>query len=521
MSGSHLSPSGTGGFELTFLGTSSQGGARRFPSCLALRLRGTASSEVWLFDAGEGAIAQLQRSNMRVGLVRNIFVTHLHGDHLYGLPGLVMSILGRRDVPNMEDVTLDVYGPQGVRAFLRTSLGVAGFRIPRKGALRINELIWPSDYGGNHVKVRHQQARPYWRCAVKRLPFESPSRDISASLKDGKYTYILFGQEESEESEDGKKWNEENLPVDGRRWIGSGPASVVAAPVLHTVPTYAFGVTENVVTRRFNKTKLQDLGIPTDGRKEVRQLFQKWLAGETATWKGKNIEVDHILQDGRAPRTMCVIGDTFDASGASHIAKKVDVLVHEATNVAAQTNLARSRGHSSTVGATAFARKVRAKRLILNHISVSYSDRKILGMEAEARSMFGVDKAFVARDLSLFSVPTEEEDNADFGFRRFVGFTDCNRVGWSKLPYEQEETEGLVDERIQEGVNDVEEGGLNNGAVDEEEIVEVEELEHGDEGSGKSGGMDALSSARVEVAMTGGHSTQDEHRSSTSRTWVR
>ncbi|KAI0564063.1 Ribonuclease Z [Gracilaria domingensis] len=411
-----LTPSGTGGFELTFLGTSSQGGARRYPSSLAVRLRGISSSEVWVFDAGEGAMAQLQRSNMRVGLVRNIFISHLHGDHLYGLPGLVMSILGRREVFNKQgETTLNVYGPQGIRGFLRMALGVASFRIPGKGALRINELIWPDDFGPRWLNNKHRNGSMYWKNSIRRLPFEMAGRDIVPD-KDaqGRFTYEVTGEEEVHKDDKNSK----------RQWLGTGPATVVAAPVLHTVPSYAYGVTENVVSQRFDKGKLQELGIPTDGREEVRVLFEQWLSGERGIWQGKQIPIDEVLQNGRSPRTLCIIGDTYDASGAAHIAKGVDVLVHEATNMAAGTHTARSRGHSSTVGASSFARRVGARRLILNHASVSYSERKIRAMEVEARGMFGANKAFVARDLSVFNIPTCEEDDDDFGFRRFVGFAD-------------------------------------------------------------------------------------------------
>lgn len=416
--------SGTGGFELTFLGTGSQGGARRYPSCLALRLRGASSSEVWLFDAGEGATAQLQRSNMRMSLVRNIFITHLHGDHLYGLPGLVLSVLGGKDLingTNCVEPTLNIYGPPGVRAFLRMALGVASFRPSFKNALCINELQWPSDFGPSGQKFRHRCASAYWKSPVKRLGFEAVGRDIEPERceKTGAYTYHL-----SDEVEDEKEITERSPGLD-RQWrIRNGPASVTAAPILHTVPTFAYEVSENVVSRRFSKKKLQEFGIPTDGRSEVRKLFHAWLAGKSGVWNGKTISGDDVMQTGRSPRRICVVGDTYDAEGAAHIANDVDVLVHEATNMAAQTKTAKSRGHSSTLGATSFAKSVNAKRLILNHTSVSYSERKIRAMEAEARSMFGPNKVFVAKDLSVFNVPTAEEDNDNFLFRRFAGFAD-------------------------------------------------------------------------------------------------
>ncbi|PXF48788.1 Zinc phosphodiesterase ELAC protein 1 [Gracilariopsis chorda] len=353
---------------------------------------------------------------MRAGLVRNIFVTHLHGDHLYGLPGMVMSILGRRDIlSGLGEKPLNVYGPQGIRSFLRMALGVASFRMPTKSALKINELIWPKEFGPQSLRNRHRSASTYWNHSIKRLPFELPGRDINA-VKDseGRFTYQVTQDDAVVEK----------APKSKRKMRRDGVGTVVAAPVLHTVPTLAYCITENKSSQRFDKEKLLQLGIPTDGREEVRALFQKWTAGEKGMWDGKEILVEEVVQEGRQPRRMCVVGDTYDADGATHIAKDVDVLVHEATLMAASTHTARSRGHSSTIGATKFAKKVGARRLILNHASVSYSERKMRAMEMEARAMLGGNKAYVARDLSIFSVPTKVEDNEDFTFRRFVGFAD-------------------------------------------------------------------------------------------------
>lgn len=434
---------------------------------MAMRLRGIAKSEVWLFDAGEGAMAQLQRSNMRVGLVRNIFITHLHGDHLYGLPGLVMSVLGRRDMYDSkkpEAVTLNVYGPQGIRPFLRMALGVAGFRIPNKGSLQINELIWPTDYGPTKLNYRHKCSSAFLKCPVRRLSFEEVGRDIEPVRgPDGRFTYHI-----SEETA------VEGVSVFDRRFNSErGPASVVAAPILHTIPTFAYGVTENVILRRFDKSKLIELNIPTDGRDEVRQLFQKWLGGERAMWRGREIEVADVMQDGRLPRRICVVGDTYNADGAAHIAKDVDVLVHEATNMAAQTHMARSRGHSSSLGATNFAKRVGAKRLILNHASVSYSEWKMRSLELEARGMFGAEKAFVARDLSVFNVPTNEEDGEGFIFRRFVGFADSLEFKWKgDSPFSEEFGVERDEENEEEEIK--EEYGEDE--IDEDEIVEGKEI---------------------------------------------
>lgn len=502
-----LQPTGTGGVELTFLGSSSQGGARRYPSSMAMRLRAMASSEVWLFDAGEGALAQLQRSSMKVGLVRNIFVTHLHGDHLYGLPGLVLSVLRSRVSETAAESSsaagrraeteqpLDVYGPQGIRSYLRMSLGVAGFYMPGRNVLRIHELVWPTDFGPRGKRNRGRLASAYWKTNVRRLQYEAPGRDIEPVVcgEDApQYTYELLKGDDAE-LVDGKDDAKRT-----RKWaMEEGPASVLAAPVLHTVPTYAFSVTENVVSRRFDKTKLQQLGIPTDG-KNVRPLFDNWTNGKSAEWGGMEIAAEDVMQDGRKPRRVCVMGDTYDAEGAAHIAQNVDVLVHEATNVAAQTAIAKARGHSSTLGATGFAKKVEARRLILNHTSVGYSERKIRAMETEARGMFGANKAFVARDLSVFNVPTREEDSDEFVFRRFVGFVNSLEYSGpddTDNPFQQDvvvddsenfEARGRGRDEGEKFVDEEEEVELDEEVDVELELDAVEDKEMGSSGGEES-----------------------------------
>ena len=99
--------------EITFLGTSSGVPTRsRNVSSVAVRL--SQRAEVWLFDCGEGTQHQLLRSDLKSSQIRRIFITHMHGDHIFGLMGLLASsgLAGNAQ-------TIDLYGPEGLEEYLR------------------------------------------------------------------------------------------------------------------------------------------------------------------------------------------------------------------------------------------------------------------------------------------------------------------------------------------------------------------------------------------------------------------
>jgi ribonuclease Z len=76
--------------------------------------------DVFLFDCGEGTQLQLMRSSVKRSRIHSIFIGHLHGDHLYGIAGLISTLhLDAREAP------LNVFGPEGIRNFLNAS-----FRTP-------------------------------------------------------------------------------------------------------------------------------------------------------------------------------------------------------------------------------------------------------------------------------------------------------------------------------------------------------------------------------------------------------
>ena len=95
---------------------------QRNVSAVALRLPERA--EVWLFDCGEGTQQQLLRSQLKISQVARIFITHMHGDHFFGLPGLLATCGMAGHVERMA-----VYGPPEIEAFVRESFRLSEGRF--------------------------------------------------------------------------------------------------------------------------------------------------------------------------------------------------------------------------------------------------------------------------------------------------------------------------------------------------------------------------------------------------------
>lgn len=107
--------------KVTFLGT---GGSvptpKRNPSAILVNRKG----ELMLFDCGEGTQQQMMRAKTGMGNLTSIFITHFHGDHILGIPGLIqtMNFNGRTE-------PLKIYGPHWVNEFVQMMLGIGFYKL--------------------------------------------------------------------------------------------------------------------------------------------------------------------------------------------------------------------------------------------------------------------------------------------------------------------------------------------------------------------------------------------------------
>lgn len=275
---------------------------------------------------------------------------------------------------------LEIYGPLGTRAFIRNSLFYTYTKLD--GTYVVHELRFPSD----------PQTGDY--TAVSRLPFELEGR---------------------------------NIPQVNGAWEGiydDAVVSVSAAPIQHSVPCVGYVVNEAPVPGKIDpKLYIPDIRRTKTPMSVMRQLQQ-----------GQSVELsDGTILHGpprRKGRKLVILGDTFDPSPIIPLAYDADLLIHEATNAhlpgidpntkAADTyesveERAKSRGHSTPQMAGAFAKQIRARKLVLNHFSSRYpgddseNARKVMGAIGNlAAEIYGQD-VVCARDFMSLNVVHSNE----------------------------------------------------------------------------------------------------------------
>ena len=116
-------------FELTILGSNSAlPTSNRYPTAQVLNVPG----RCFLIDCGEGTQMQLRRNKISFSKIRHIFISHLHGDHFYGLIGLLstMNLLGVKS-------DVHIYAPSELKTLIQPQLDFI------RGEMSINPIFHP------------------------------------------------------------------------------------------------------------------------------------------------------------------------------------------------------------------------------------------------------------------------------------------------------------------------------------------------------------------------------------------
>ena len=192
--------------QVTFLGTSS-GVPTRARNVSAVAVRLAQRSELWLFDCGEGTQHQFLRSDLRLSQLRRIFITHMHGDHVFGLPGLLAS-LGLSGSSG----GVDLYGPDPLGSYLEGVLRTSSTRIGYplnvhqvRDAAEADRLVFEDDDLTVRATPLHHRVPAYaYRVEEKPKPgrfdinkareMEIPPGPVYAALKRGETVTLEDGR---------------------------------------------------------------------------------------------------------------------------------------------------------------------------------------------------------------------------------------------------------------------------------------------------------------------------------------
>jgi ribonuclease Z len=302
---------------VVFLGT---GGSvptpkRGLPAILIQR-----GGEHIMFDCGEGVQRQMVKAKVGFHKKMKIFITHLHGDHVLGLPGLLqtMALLDR-------ERKLEIYGPLGVKRFLE--------------------------------------------CIRETVQF-----------------VLTFQVEVHEIEKAGVVCDEAGYVVEA---IGAN----------HVIPSFAYAFVEKSRPGRFYPERAKKLKIPEGS------LWSRLQQGQDVKLPdGRVVKHGQVVGPSRSGRKVVYTGDTRPFGEFAKFAGGADLLVHDATLDDDLAERAEEDGHSTVSQAAEVARKAKAKRLILTHISARYEDTSKL-LE-HAKKIF--KKVEVAEDFMNIEIPLKE-----------------------------------------------------------------------------------------------------------------
>jgi len=283
--------------KITFLGTSAQiPTAKRNHTAILL----TYSGENILIDCGEGTQRQFRKARLNPNKITKILITHWHGDHVLGIPGLLQTLAFSN-----RKKQLHIYGPKGTKKFVREMM--KAFVFTNKFPIKIDEVD-----------------------------------------KNGKFA-------------------------------DAGEFFLEAKKMTHGPPTNAYSFVKKG-NLRIDKKKLQKSKLPKG------PLMQKLKQGKNVSYKGKKYLAKNLTYFSD-DKKVCFVLDTGLNKNVVDFAKGSDLLICEASFDNELKSKAKEHKHLTAKQSAEIAKKAKAKKLVLTHISQRY-DNKLKALLNEAKKIF-------------------------------------------------------------------------------------------------------------------------------------
>jgi ribonuclease Z len=259
----------------------------------------TLQDQLLLIDCGEGTQMQLSRYKVKRGKLNHVFISHLHGDHYFGLIGLVtsMGLLGREQ-------PLHLYAPPGLEQIVQLQLSVAATTLPF-------ELVF------------------------------HPLTQAGLVYDQNKFTVECF-------------------------------------PTQHRIPCWGFVVREKKMPRKLNRQAVEAAAVPAD-------YYPQLKAGQDYQKKNGAVLLNEELTfPNTPPASYAYCADTIFDKGLVPYVQNVQLLYHETTYLADQSERAAARFHTTTHQAAEIAALASAGQLVIGHFSSKYESLDAFLTEAQS-----------------------------------------------------------------------------------------------------------------------------------------
>ncbi|MDO9537064.1 MAG: ribonuclease Z [Thermoplasmata archaeon] len=173
--------------KIVFLGT---GGSWPSPERNVSAIAVKRGSEVLLFDCGEGTQRQLMKSTVSFMQVSKIFITHFHGDHFLGLPGLLQSMS-----LNDRKTDLEIYGPEGCSDLILTIMNL-GYYNPtypvQMNDVKPGDILEFEEYNITVAEASHNVPAIFYSLEEKERPGKfNKARALELGIPEGKLFSLL------------------------------------------------------------------------------------------------------------------------------------------------------------------------------------------------------------------------------------------------------------------------------------------------------------------------------------------
>ncbi|UKK00080.2 hypothetical protein MACK_000148 [Theileria orientalis] len=287
----------TGNWTMYFVGSGSrQPTSTRLTSTMAFRRREKMNS-IWLFDCGEGTKNALEELGLDPCQVERIFLTHLHGDHCYG----IFSFLYLRE----RTKPLEIYGPPGTRRLINaihqnTSTSTHNHftiheLLPKANPKATTQRLGFSNTTTNNIKVGYGSNINSTASSMNNIATTSGYVGSNSVTHSGTNTTAV-----------------EDIYINGEEYYNvyeEEDVQILGAPLEHTMPTVGY-----VIQRNTKMSQHQSVDSHLNG-------------GESTFYKTRYYRNVTPPQE----KKIVICQDSSDSSKMGRIAKDADILIHEAT----------------------------------------------------------------------------------------------------------------------------------------------------------------------------------------------